>query len=157
MIPELNKAIVLRWFEEVANQGKLGVADSIFAENYIDHDPPSPTEVWPTGAEGAKQSLAAYQTAFPDLHYTVEHVIADGQTVAVRYTFDGTHRGLFLGIPSTGKQVRFTGISLFHIIEDKIVESWGQFDLLDFIQQVGTWPQPDQPTPNTPAERGPIV
>ncbi len=157
MIPEINKGIVLRWYDEVANGGKTEVSDELFVENYVDHDPPSPSEVWPQGAEGARQSLATYRAAFPDLHYTVESVLADGDDVALRYTFQGTHRGVFLGIPATGTEVRFTGISLFRILGDKIIESWGQFDLLDFLQQIGTWPQPNWPGEETPAEIGPIA
>ncbi len=157
MFPEMNKAIIRRWYEEVANEGRLEVTDELFVDNYVDHDPPSPTEVWPRGPEGARQSLAAYRTAFPDLHFTVEGMIAEGDEVAVRYVFDGTHRGEFLGIPATGREIRLTGIALWRILGQEIVESWSQFDVLDFIQQVDTWPRAGQPTQDTPAELGPIV
>jgi steroid delta-isomerase-like uncharacterized protein len=157
MFPEMNKSIIRRWYEEVVNEGHSDVSDELFIDDYVDHDPPSPTEVWPRGPEGARQSLAAYRTAFPDLHFTIESMIAEGDQVAVRYVFDGTHRGTFLGIPATGTQVRITGIALWHVVGQKIMECWSQFDLLDFIQQVGSWPQPEQPTRDTPAELGPIV
>jgi steroid delta-isomerase-like uncharacterized protein len=157
VIPELNKSIVLRFYQEVANANNLDVADELFVDNYVDHDPPSPTEVWPRGADGAKTSLEAYRVAFPDMHFAVEDMVAEGDDVAVRYIFSGTHRGTFLGIEGSGTPIRFTGISLFRIVGDRISESWAQFDLLDFIQQVGTWPQPDRATPDTPAELGPIV
>jgi predicted ester cyclase len=157
VIPEINKSIVLRFYEEVANANKLDVADEVFVDNYVDHDPPSPSEVWPRGSAGARASLEAYRAAFPDMRFSVEQVLAEGDDVAVRYVFSGTHRGTFLGIDATGTPIRFTGISLFRIVGDRIAESWAQFDLLDFIQQVGTWPQQDRATPDTPAELGPIV
>ncbi|HEX9115561.1 MAG TPA: ester cyclase [Anaerolineae bacterium] len=157
MIPELNKSIVNRWYDEVANAGNSEVADDLFVDNYVDHSPPSPSEVWPTGAEGARQSLATYRAAFPDLHFIVDHMVAEGDDVAVRYTFEGTHRGPFLGVPATGNHVRFTGISLYRILGDKIVESWSEFDLLAVIRQLGSWPESERPGAESPGEIGPVL
>ncbi len=134
---EENKAIVRRDFEEVWNQGNLVVADEIFDANYVAHG--LGVEL-PPGPEGFKQFVSVYRSAFPDLHFTIEDQIAEGDRVVVRWTTRGTHKGELMGIPATGKPVVVTGIDIFHISSGKVVESWTNWDALGMMQQLGVIP-----------------
>jgi steroid delta-isomerase-like uncharacterized protein len=85
---------------------------------------------------------AAFFAAFPGLHISIEDVIAQGDKVAVRITWQGTHQGEFMGIPPTGKPVTVTGINLYRVANGKIVEEWWQEDILGLMQQLGVLPPP---------------
>src|SRR5215207_5498285 len=80
----------------------------------------------------------------PDLQVTIEELVAEGDKVAVRRSYAGTHRGELLGIPATGKQVRISGISIFRLAGGKIAEHWEQLDRLALMQQLGALPTPGQ-------------
>ncbi len=120
MSTEQNKAIDRRVYEEVWNGGSLAVIDELVAANYVDHDPQ------PTGAleglAGLKQSVTMYRSAFPDVHFTVEDQIAEGDLLVTRWTARGTHQGPLMGIPPTGKQAMVTGISITRVASGKVVE-----------------------------------
>lgn len=73
---------------------------------------------------------------------TVEDVVAEGDRVAVRLTARGTHTGPLLGLPPTGKSVSFGGMEVFRVADGLIVESWGQFDALGLLRQLGATPTP---------------
>lgn len=135
MSTETNKALVRRWVEEVVNTpGNLATIDELFAPDYADYtNPPD----WPPGREGHKQIIALFHAAFPDLHYTVEHEVAEGDMVVVRGTYHLTHQGEFFGIAPTGKQVTTTGMHLFRIAAGKIVEHWCNNDDLGTMRQLG--------------------
>jgi steroid delta-isomerase-like uncharacterized protein len=138
MSTEQNKAMDRRVYEEVWNGGNLAVIDELVAANYVDHDqePPGALE----GVEGLKQSVTMYRTAFPDVHFTVEDQIAEGDRVVTRWTARGTHQGAFMGIPPTGKQAMVTGISITRVASGKVVEGWTNFDALGLLQQLGAVP-----------------
>ena len=131
---EKNKALTRRHFEEDWNQGKLDVIDEIFATDYVGHQPGG-TDI--QGPEGLKQFVTMGRTAFPDIQFTVEDQIAEGDKVVIRWTLTGTHKGEYMGIPPTGVQVRVTGISFFRIAGGKIVERWLNRDALGMMQQLG--------------------
>ena len=86
-----------------------------------------------------------FRVAFPDLTVTVEDLVAEGNKVAARWIWGGTHRGDMMGIPPTNKQVAATGTSIHRVAEGKIVESWFNFDALGMMQQLGVVPTPGQP------------
>ncbi len=130
---EENKVIVRRYFEAV-NQHNLDVLDEIFAADYIDHAAPPDH---PPGPEGLKLFFAMMESGFPDFRVTLEDTIAEGDSVAARFTFHGTHRGEFMEIPPTGKQVTMSGIDIMRIEEGRIAELWGQEDMLGMMQQLG--------------------
>jgi predicted ester cyclase len=88
---EENKAIVRRQEEEIHTQGNLDAADEIYAPNYVGHDPSNPEDI--RGLEAAKQAAADYRKAFPDLQVTIEDLIAEGDKVATRVRYRGTHQG----------------------------------------------------------------
>lgn len=138
---EENKAIVRRYVEEAVNQHNLEVLDEIFAPDFIDRTAP-PDQA--SGIEGLKQFFAMMDSGFPDFHVTVEDLIAEGDRVAVRFIFNGTHQGEFMGIAPTGEQVTMQGIDILRIADSRIVELWGQEDMLGMMQQLGAIPAPGE-------------
>jgi steroid delta-isomerase-like uncharacterized protein len=136
-VSEENKALVQRFVEEAFNKGNLDVADEVYASDFVSHESAGPSERSP---EYVKQFVGMYRGAFPDGHTTVEDVIAEGDKVAYRWTFRGTHRGELLGIPPTDNQVTITGITLDRVSGGKIEEEWNHFDQLGILQQLGAAP-----------------
>ena len=139
---EENKAIVRRFYEEVANQGNLSVMDELVATDFIDHNPPSP-EIAP-GREGARQVFAMFRSAFPDMNLAVESQIAEGDKVVYRLTFQGTHKGEMMGIPPTGKTVSIGVIDVLRLEGGQLVERWGESDDMGMMQQLGVVPPPGE-------------
>jgi steroid delta-isomerase-like uncharacterized protein len=143
MSTEQNKALVRRFFEEVTNQRNVAVADELFVTDYVHHDPTLPPELQ-RGLDNYKQVNAMFLAAFPDLHGTIEDLIAEENKVATRLTWCGTHKGELMGIPPTGKQVTMTMIAIHRIANGKIAEGWVNFDALGMMQQLGVIPTPEQ-------------
>jgi steroid delta-isomerase-like uncharacterized protein len=137
MSAEENKAIVRRFFELMNEGGFAGVGE-VWTEDLTWHG--SFGEI--RGLEAFIQMGAAFFAAFPGLHISIEDVIAQGDKVAVRITWQGTHQGEFMGIPPTGKPVTVTGINLYRVANGKIVEEWWQEDILGLMQQLGVLPPP---------------
>ncbi len=137
MSAEEKKAIVRRLFEELWNQGKLDVADEIFATDYIFHEPVA-GEV--RGPEGFKQFVSMYRIAFPDLQFRIEDQIAEGDKIVTRWIATGTHKGELMGISPTSVQVTVTGIGIARTDGGKIVEFWDNYDALGMLQQLGVVP-----------------
>jgi len=141
MSTEDNKALVRRFYEEVINKKKTAAIDEFIDPNQVDHAAPPGI---PGGIEGAKQTITMYLAAFPDLHFTVEDMIAEGDKVVARITARGTHQGTFMSIPPTGKQVTVTAIEIIRIAGSKFVEHWMELDALGLLQQLGAVPAPGQ-------------
>jgi steroid delta-isomerase-like uncharacterized protein len=137
MSTEENKAKVQRMIEEVFNKGDLSVVDELVAPNYVYHFP-GREEI--KGPEGLKQFATMIRTAFPDFHITIDDMVAEGDKVACRYTYQGTHKGEFLGIAPTGKQFTATGIMISHVRGDKEAEVWESIDRIGMLQQIGVIP-----------------
>jgi predicted ester cyclase len=91
----------------------------------------------PDIAREFKEGVAEVRRAFPDYHGTNEIQIAEGNMVANRFVFYGTHQGEFMGIAPTGREVRFTGLVIDRVVDGKIVENWIEGDLEDLLWQVG--------------------
>ena len=121
MSTDANKAAVRRYIEEAENAGNLDVIDELFAPHHRVR-----TSRWgnrPTPAS-IKQHIVHRHAGFPDLHATIDTMLADGALVAVYTTWTGTHLGDYQGIPATGKAVRTAGISIYRFEDGKIVEHW---------------------------------
>lgn len=127
-----NQAVVRRLFEEWINKKNLAVIDGMVTANYVSHE----GGVNSSAAE-TKVFLAALLAAFPDMQVTIEDMIASGDKVVVRNTWCGTHRGPFLGIATTGKQVRCEGIVIWRIEGGKLAERWATIDYLSLMRQLG--------------------
>ena len=138
---EDNKALNRRFVEEVINQGNIEAIDELIDPGVVDHAAPPGV---PTGREGAKQFFAIVRSAFPDLHHTIEDMIAEGDKVVMRSTWSGTHQGEFMGIPATGRRVRVSAIDISRVADGRIVEHWEQSDALGLMQQLGVIPPPEQ-------------
>ncbi|HEX9134270.1 MAG TPA: ester cyclase [Ktedonobacteraceae bacterium] len=138
MSTEDNKTLVRRAIEEEWNQGNFAHVDEQTASNYIHHDPGNPNV---RTLEEYKQWAIDSRNAFPDLHLTIEDMVAEGDQVATRWTFRGTNTGDMVTpmyIPATGKQV--TGITITRFAGGKLVEDWHQVDMMSFMQQLGLLP-----------------
>ena len=138
---EDNKALNRRFVEEVINQGNTDAIDELIDPGVVDHAAPPG---FPTGREGAKQFAAMMRSAFPNLHLTMEDMIAEGEKVVMRSTWSGTHEGEFMGIPATGRQVTVSAIDITRVADGRMVEHWEQFDALGLMQQLGVVPPPEQ-------------
>jgi predicted ester cyclase len=137
---EENKAIVLRYHEELFNKGNLAAADEIFDPNYLHYT--FDKMGLPRGPEGFKQYASMMRTAFPDAQITIEDQIAEGDKEVHRIIMRGTHKGDFMDIAPTNKQVELTVIAIDRISGGKVVESWAEIDMLGMMQQLGVIPPP---------------
>ena len=129
-----------RFFKEVWTDGKLDLVDELFAPDYVGHSSGSEEPI--RGPEGVKEYVGRLLGAFPDLGMTVEDQIADGDSVATRWTARGTHGGDLMGIEATGRTATVTGITIQRIRDGKIVAGWTNWDTLGLLGQLGVAPQP---------------
>src|SRR5690348_10094754 len=141
MSTEVNKTSLRRFYDEVFNKKNKAAIDEYIAPDQVDHAAPPGT---PGGLAGARQTITMYLTAFPDLHFTVEDIIAEGDKVVTRLTCRGTQQGAFMGIPPTGKQATTTAIDINRLAGGKSVEHWLSMDTLGLLQQLGAIPAPGQ-------------
>lgn len=121
------KRLADRVWDEIWHRGNLDRLDDLFASDFVRRDP---------GRE-----LHGVRTAFPDGRFTTEDQISEGNKIAVRYRFEGTHLGAFQGMPPTHKQVSYSGILIYRFADDKIAEQWTEIDLFGFLRQLGVLPQ----------------
>lgn len=127
--------IARRWIEEGWRPGNSTVVDELHAPDFVDRD----SAGRPADNEGFKLGIERLYAAFPDLVAEVCDVVVDCATdsVAVRWSAEGTHRGPYLGADPDGKRVRFKGIEILRIRDGLIVERWGEWDGIDLFEQLG--------------------
>ena len=138
---EDNKQFMRQFVEEAINKKNLDAIDELVAEDFVEHVP-FPGQG--PGREGLRQVLAAFLSAFPDIRWTLEEQIAEGEKVVSRFTMTGTHRGDFLGIPPTGKSVNIWGVVIDVVRNGKFAESRIIMDTLGLMQQLGMIPMPSE-------------
>jgi len=138
---EDNKQFMRQFVEEVINKKNLDAIDELVAEDFVEHIP-FPGQG--PGREGLRQVLATFLSAFPDIRWTLEEQIAEGEKVVSRFTMTGTHRGDFLGIPPTGKSVNIWGVVIDVVRNGKFAESRIIMDTLGLMQQLGMIPMPSE-------------
>ena len=132
------KAIIRRVWEEVWHKGNLDMIEEFYAPDCVRHTSHYREGGRDTqGPRGVRQSIAAMRAAFPDVHFTEDDILVEEDKVVARWTFHGTHRGIFLGVAPTGKHVTFTGINIYRIAHGKIVERWAEEDGVHLYQQLG--------------------
>lgn len=134
---EENKAIARRFLDELWNRSNFGFVDQLLAGDYDGH---SSTVI--RGPDGAMEFVPRLRNAFPDFQFSILDQIAEGDKVATRWTIRGTHEGEFQGVPPSGKQIEMTGITIFRIANDKLIEGWTNEDVLGMLQQLGAVPAP---------------
>jgi steroid delta-isomerase-like uncharacterized protein len=130
-------SLVQRIFDQAVNHGDLTIVDELVAADCVTH-----TLSWgmPGSRTGLKQLIATFRTAFPDLSCTVEDEIREGDKFAAHWTMRGTHKGSFLGNPSTGRSIVVQGIIFARTADGRIVEDWILVDQLGVLQQLGLVP-----------------
>jgi steroid delta-isomerase-like uncharacterized protein len=133
-----NKAIVRRFYEEVWNKRRVELVDELMSPSHAMHDNQLPDSG--IGPEAYKRNVARYVTGFPDVRFTVEDMVAENDKVAVSWTISGTHKGEFRGVSPTGKKVSIEGITINHIADGKIMDSYVSWDTLGLMQQLGVAP-----------------
>ncbi|HBY96195.1 MAG TPA: ester cyclase [Chloroflexi bacterium] len=145
MAVERNLARIANFFDEVWNWGNLAVVDQNVADDFSYHDPANP---WVApGPPGVTDLVLTYRTAFPDLRFVLEDVIAEGDKVVVRWRAEGTHEGNLRHIPATGTRVSTTGITIFCLVGGKIAEAWTNYDMLGLLSELGVVSTPEEPSP----------
>jgi steroid delta-isomerase-like uncharacterized protein len=134
-----NKAVIQAFIEEVLNQQRLERADDLVKENFVELDPlPGQQQ----GREGLRAILGVLWEAFPDMHWVVKEMVAEGDKVVTRFIWTGTHRGAFLGIPSTGRSVEVKGVVIDRLENRKMADSRILMDTMGLMQQLGVAPAP---------------
>ena len=143
MTTQKSKAIAQQLYDDFNRcfgTGDFTLLDEVIASGVIDHSP-APGQA--PGSEGLKRVLQGFLIAFPDFHFTVEDMVAEGDKVASRLTVTGTQRGpLPQGIPATGKPVAVGLVDMVRVANGKVVERWGVIDNLGLLQQLGVIPVP---------------
>jgi steroid delta-isomerase-like uncharacterized protein len=139
---EANKALLRRWCNEGFNKGNVELADELYDADVFYHEPAA-GEV--KGLEALKQFVSSWLAAFPDAQLTIENQVAEGDNVATRWTFVGTHRGKFRGIAPTGRHIKMNAMYFYRIANGKIVEIRAIVDSLSLFQQLGAVPPLGQP------------
>jgi steroid delta-isomerase-like uncharacterized protein len=132
-----NVSVIARFLEEVINQGRLEQADELVAVDFVELDPlPGQRQ----GREGLKEMIGMLRAAFPDIHWVVEETVASGDKVVTRFTWTGTHRGTFLGVPASGRSVSVKGVVIDRLAAGKMADSRILMDNFTMMQQLGVIP-----------------
>jgi steroid delta-isomerase-like uncharacterized protein len=139
MSTEHNKALVLRGFDAL-NERNWTQFYELFAPDIVLHNASTTFQ----GLEAYKQFVSMFYTALPDLHFTVEDLIAEGDKVVARYTGQGRHQGELMGIPPTGKPTSVSNVLITRVVNGKAAEQWLNTDMLGLLQQIGAIPAPGQ-------------
>ena len=137
---EENKRVTRRFPEEVATEGNTDLIDEICTEDVLDHSPFGDNQ----GCDETKKEIEELRRAFGDFSATVEEVIGEGDTVAMRVTLRGTHKGEFQGIEPTGKEFEIQNMVFTRIEDEKIAERWVQPDMFGLMQQLGVIEPPTE-------------
>lgn len=146
---EANKVLVRRHFEEIFNRKNLEVCDEMMAEDYVEHAAAPFSESAPgrvNGPEAMRQTADWLLAQFPDLHMTIEAMVAEGDTVAVRVVSEGTNLGLLNGVvPPTGKRFKASQSHWYRVEDGKLAEHWATREDLPAMLQLGILEAPDGP------------
>jgi steroid delta-isomerase-like uncharacterized protein len=134
-----NAAIVRRFAEEVITQGEMESAARFVWEDVVEQ---VPLPGQGPGLEGLKDILRAMRSAFPDLEFSIQEQIAQGDKVASRFEWTGTHSGQFLGVPATGRRVQVWGVVIDRLVQGRIKETRIIMDMLGLMIQLGLFPPP---------------
>ena len=133
---ERNIAVVRSWIEEAWSKGDLDLANVLLTDGFVLHDPVAAREV--VGRNAERELIAGLRRAIPDLTFTVDDVVADGDDVTIRWTAEGTHGGELLGIASTGRPLAIRGVDMYRLEDGRIAESWTFWDLPGMVRTISS-------------------
>jgi steroid delta-isomerase-like uncharacterized protein len=139
---ESAKHIIRRFVDELWNARRLDVADQIFTEDCVTHQLRSgvAAEPVPRGPQAMKEHVSGWLASLPDLRFTIEQIIAEGDRVVSQLVMEGTHQGEWVGIAPTNKKVQIRMITIHRIANGKIAEDWVLVESLGFFRQLGMIP-----------------
>ena len=140
MSTEDNKAVIHRLLDRL-NQKDVAALDEFCTPDFVNHDPANPQV---RSREDFKQWFAGLSTAFPDLHFSLEDILAEGDKVAYRYILHATQSGPWRGAPPTGKSITVTAMAFTRLHDGKSAELWQNTDALGLVQQLGLFLTPGQ-------------
>lgn len=129
------RALLQEHTERVWNQGDLDAVDHFIADDYIEHDPSVEDRF--EGPAAYRRNVESFRSAFPDLEVTIEDTVVEGDRIAMRQSFRGTHEGEFMGIDPTGNEVESTSLLICRVEGGKIAETWVETGMLDLLSQLG--------------------
>jgi steroid delta-isomerase-like uncharacterized protein len=138
MSTDTNKTVTRRYFEDLWNRQDLALAAELLTPDAVGHVAGTDFH----GPAALRQRVENLCQVYADPRFTVEDQVAEGDRVAVRWTFTGRHVGAFMGVAPTGREVRVTGINLFRLAAGQIAEIWLNADDLGELQQLGVLPIP---------------
>ena len=133
-----NLSSVKRIYAEFINQGNEAVFDELVDANIIENEELPGFE---PNFEGIKQFFRMFRSAFPDLHFQVDELIAADDKIVAQVTITGTHQGTFMNMPSTGNKISYKAIDIFRLINGKVVEHWGIGDNAKMMEQLAVVPE----------------
>jgi steroid delta-isomerase-like uncharacterized protein len=139
MSSESNKTLVRRFSQEILSQRDTGPADELLTVDFVSHFAGMPEPI--RGRDAWRQLATAYFTAFPDLHETIEDIVAEGDRIVTRVTVSGTHHGPFMGLPATGNHATWSAMAIFRVTDGQLAEEWVEQDTMSLMQQLGSLPQ----------------
>lgn len=139
---EQNKILERTLIEEVWNRGNLALIDKLVSADFRGHSSSPETDT--RGTEGYRQYYVGLRTAFPDIHFTIEDQIAEGDRVVTRWTARGTHQAEYAGVPATGREGVIAGVTTDRIADGRSVECWTSLDELGLLRQLGVLPAAGQ-------------
>ena len=131
---ERNIETVRRWIDEGWSKGNLAVADELLTDGFVLHDPVATREV--VGREAERALIGGLRDSIPDLTFTIDDLVADGDDVTIRWIAEGTHGGELLGFPSTGRSLAIRGVDMYRLEDGRIAESWTFWDLPGMLRTV---------------------
>lgn len=127
-------------FVEFINTANPQMAQELVAENAVFHVPGQPAPL--IGPDGYMAILGMMRSGFSDVQWSIEDMVAEGDMVAARFTMRGTHNGAFMGVPATGRPVQVSAMNFYKVSGGKIVEEYGQPDMMGLMLQIGAIPLP---------------
>jgi steroid delta-isomerase-like uncharacterized protein len=131
---ERNVEVVRSWIDHAWSQGNLTVADDLLTDGFVLHDPVASREV--VGRDAERALIAGLRASIPDLAFTIDDLVADGDAVTIRWIAEGAHGGDLLGFPSTGRALAVRGVDMYRLEDGRIAESWTFWDLPGMLRAV---------------------